>query len=423
MFKLKLISRYLLARRITVVPILAVAVAVFLLIVVLAVLNGFGSFIQEKIRGTLSDVIVEYDDVRGFEGYEELSARLAKLPGVRAVSPHLSGKGLLTISGGQPTRAYDFPCVFIGVDLDAENSVTRLRDFIVEGRAFEWAETDLGLMPPVPVHKFPGLILGNEVLSQFRDVPLGYPVALTTPTAFDEDSSMDLRITSKFKTGLYEYDRTTVYIPLAEAQQLMRLPGRVTSLHLRTDRGADLEALKAGVRAQLGGRKHFVVKTWMESEKVLIDAMRLERVIWVVILSAMLAVAGFCILAVMGLTVIQKTRDIGILRSMGASVGGILATFVQYGFVAGLIGSTLGLAGGYLALHNLNAIEAFSNTYLHWTPWPREVFYFKEIPCDISWPAMLTFWAWGVAVALAASLIPAMRAARTRAVRTLRYEH
>ena len=398
LYKLKIILRYLRVRRITGVPILAAAVAVFLLIVVLSVMNGFSLFIQTKIRGTLSDILVEYDDVRGFADYEKLERTLAGLPGVQAVSPHLSGKAVLTLYAGKAVeRAYDFPCIFIGIDPDAENNVTHLREMLLEpGTGFTWEGTG---------EELPGVILGNEVVGNYIVRP-GFPASLTTPTATDEDSSMKFRVTGHFKTGLYEYDRTTVYVPLDAAQKLTHLENRITSLHLRAKDGSDLDRLKAEVAGVLPRDSHFVVKTWMESEKVLIDAMQLERVIWVVILSALLAVAGFCLLAVMSLTVIEKRRDIGILRSIGTGFWGVLSTFIQYGVVAGFLGSTVGLAGGFAVLHYLDPIERFTLNYLSWTPWPRDVFYFEHIPRDIDWTAMLSFWAGGILVSLAAAAIP-----------------
>ena len=478
-YKLKIILRYLRARRITVIPILAATVAVFSLIVVLSVMRGFSTFIQKRIRGTLSDVIVEYDDVRGFSDWEALARKLKTIPGVKAVSPHLSGKAMLTLySRGRTQQAWDFHFVFIGIDFEAENRTSELHALLVGARnGFEWRRDGDNL---------PGLIVGNEMFAhRFDGQELGYPASLTTPTATDEDSSLAFRITDHFKTELYEYDRTTVYIPLAAAQQLTRLPGRITSFSVRADDDVDLNALKAPIARVLPPDDGFVVMTWMESQKVLIDAMKLERVIWVVILSALLAVAGFCVLAVMSLTVLQKTRDIGIIRSIGARIAGVLWTFILYGLVVGFIGSTLGLVGGVTALHYLDPIEsfclsgrlavlaawlvgliillalsrllprgavrlcvgaavcvgwtitvwgmtawgflgpleAFGRDYMSWTPWPRDVFYFEKIPRDMNWTAMLTFWAGGILVAFLASILPAVRAARTNPVHTLRYEH
>lgn len=414
MYKLKIILRYLWMRRVTVIPIMAVAVAVFLLIVVLAVMNGFSSFIQGRIRGTLSDVIIEYDDVRGFADYEALAGRLRRIPGVKAVSPHLAGKAMLTLYAGRGTRrAYDFPCIFIGIQLDAENRVSALHELLVAPKdGFDWHGDG---------EKLPGLILGSEVLGAYEVNP-GWAASLTTPTATDEDSALKFRITDHFKTGLYEYDRTTVYVPLDAAQKLTRLDGRITGFSVRAEEGIDLQTIKAPVTRALPRDGGFVVKTWMESQKVLIDAMKMERVIWVVVLSALLAVAGFCILAVMSLTVIQKTRDIGILRSLGAGVTGVLFTFIQYGLAVGVIGSTLGLSAAALALHYLDPIERWSLKWLGWTPWPRDVFYFESIPRDIDWQAMLTFWGGAILVAFVASIIPAVRAARTNPIDTLRYE-
>ena len=417
MYKLKLILRYLRARRITLIPIAAVAVAVFLLVIVLSVMNGFSGFIQEKIRGTLSDVIVEYDHVRGFDDYETLCAKIASLDGVRAVSPHLSGKAVLTLYGtAGEMQVYDYPCVFIGIDLDREDAVSGLREMLQPpGYAFDW---------PGAGAKLPGLIRGEQVLGGTVVEPeVGFVASLTTPLAVDRSQSKKFRATGRFKSGLYEVDGLNVYVPLDAAQQLTDLEGRVTSLHVRAEDGADLRRIKTAVLATLPDDPRFSVQTWMESQKVLIDATRLERVIWAVVLSALLAVAGFCILAVMSMTVIQKRRDIGILRSIGAGVWGILAAFVQYGLAVGLVGATLGLALGYLVLLHLDPVEAFVLKVTGWTPWPRDVYYFDTIPRQISAAWMLAFWTGGVVVSFLASLIPAARAARTDPVKTLRYEH
>ncbi len=415
-YKLKLILRYLLRRRIALLPVLAVAVAVFLLVVVLAVMRGFAGFIEDKLRGTMADVIVESNDVRGFDGWEPVAERLRRISGVEAVSPHLSGKGVLTVYGGLYGRPFDYPCLFAGIDLEAENSVTRFGRYLIDGKGFAdpWRAN----------LRTPGIILGSEIFGpDTANIHIGYPVTLTTPTAFDEMGSKDFLVTAKFKTGLYEHDRTTVYVPLAAAQKLLDLEGRVTSLHLRVKPGEDLEKIKSAARAALEGRKGLIVQTWMESQKVLIDAMALERIIWIVVLSALLAVAGFCILAVMSLTVIQKTRDIGILRAVGASARGVLAAFLEYGLAVGIIGATLGLVGALLVLYHIDTVEAVTLRLTGWTPWPRDVFYFERIPVEMNGWAFLSFWTWGIAVAFAASLYPAARAARTDPVRTLRIEH
>ena len=430
MYKFKIILRYLRARHITVIPILAVMIAVFLLIVVPSVMNGFSNFIESRMRGTTSDIIVEYDDMRGFENYVDLANRLRAIPKVQAVAPHLSGKAVLTFYVND--RAGDFACEFIGVDPIEENRAVNLDDFIRHQSSTNDAITNAKSQTnwTTGAKSEPGLLSGIDVLPgrnrehdrEHIKLLTDRTARLTTPTSTDEDNSLLFDVTRVFETELYEYDRTTVYIGLDQAQKLLRLEGRANSLHVRAVRGADLDKLKAAVCAALEGDELFVVKTWQESQQVMINAMKLERMIWVVIMSALLAVAGFCILAVMTLTVLQNRQDIGIMRSLGASRKGILGTFIQYGLAVGLIGSTAGLIGAALVLEYLDSIEWLSIKLFDWTPWDRSVFVLRTIPREFSWSALMWVWLGGVLISLASSLIPAARAAWTNPVRTLRCE-
>ena len=411
MYKLVLILRYL-RRPIGLFPALAAALGTYALIVVVAVMSGFGNYIRDNIRGTLSDLIVQANDARGVPGGALLTEKLEAVPGVQAVSPVAGGKALLTVyNATEAGQALVRPVVFTGVDLERESRTGSLAKGLVFKRKdfSEGAGGDEDL---------PGMICGREI---FYPLMEGVRVSLTAPTVRDSDVSMMFRVVDYFRSGLSDFDRYTVYVPLDVAQQLLDNPDAVTGFHVMVVPGQPLQAVKSRLEQTLPTGQ-FTVKTWAESRGVLLAAIAMERVIWVTVLGSMLVVAGFAILAVLAILVYQKTRDIGILRSIGTGVRGIALVFLGYGLALGTLGASVGLALGYLTVRYIDPIEKFVLRHTGYTPWDRNVFYFNKIPCHVDLPQMFAFFALAVFIALLASIYPAWRAARMTPVETLRYE-
>lgn len=415
MYKLALLMRYL-RRPVGLFPVLAAALGTYALIVVLAVMNGFGNYIKDKIRGTLSDVVVRANDARGTSGHVELTRSIEAVPGVAGVSPHLSGKALMTVyvnsDAGMPLVV---PVVFIGVDLARERRIGSLGKSLTTG-VRDFSDCVMGDA------KLPGIICGGEM---FWPLMQGIRVSLTAPTVREGDVAMSFRVVDYFRSGLSDFDRCTVYIPLEAAQKLTETPDAVTGFQVAVAEGHQLEVVKQRISKTLSAG-NFTVKTWAESRKALLAAIAMERIVWTVVLGSMLLVAGFAIMAVLALLVIQKRRDIGIIRSIGGGVGGIATVFVGYGVALGLVGASIGLALGYLTVRHIDIIEAVVFKHTGYTPWPRtapnEVFYFDKIPCECSLSYMLTFFVIAVLIALFASIYPALRAAKLDPIQTLRWE-
>lgn len=412
MYKLVLLLRYL-TRPISLIPVLAVALAVYVLIVVIAVMNGFGAYIKDNTRGTLSDIVIQVNDARGAPRYRELVRAVQDVPGVApdGVSPQVSGLAILSVYGPPGSGlAFHAPVRYIGIDLDKEKRVGALeRNLTHKVNGF----SD-GLEPGDP----PGLIVGDTVM---RTAVPGMSASLTAPTVSGQDIAMSFKLVDLVKSGLYDFDSRMVYVPLDAAQTLLGFPDSVTGFHVKVASGQSVPVMRDRIVAALGSDR-FTVKTWQETRSAMFLAIAMERVIWVTVLASLLVVAGFSILAVLTLLVVQKTRDIGVLRAIGGPVRGISGIFVGYGSALGLVGASVGLVLGWLTLRFINQIDTVICDLTGYTPWSRDIFYFTDIPCDRNPRNMVIFFVAGVLTALLSSLYPAVRAARLNPLDTLRYE-
>ena len=166
----------------------------------------------------------------------------------------------------------------------------------------------------------------------------------------------------------------------------------------------------------------YMVQTWEDKQGALLAAIRVEKGILNVLLFLIVGVAGFGILAIFSMIVVEKTRDIGILKALGASNGGVMKIFLGYGLLLGLVGAGFGTALGVTLTVHINQIEAFLAHLTGMEIFPRDVYYFNEIPTDLQPFSVALVNAGAVAIAVVFSVLPALRAALLHPVRALRYE-
>lgn len=236
-----------------------------------------------------------------------------------------------------------------------------------------------------------------------------------------EPSSFNATVVDMFRSGMSEYDSSLVLMNIEELQKVRGMEGAITTIQIRLKDYGDADEVVRRLRAAFPPGL-VTVSTWEAKQGLLLSAVEVETAILNVLLFMIIAVAGFGILAIFFMIVVEKTRDIGILKALGASSNGIMSIFLSYGIGLGIVGSAAGVGIGILFVKYINEIE----TGLSWVTgrkvFDKDIYYFDAIPTLIS-PAMVMWVALGaIGIAVMASVLPARRASRLHPVRALRYE-
>ncbi|MBI3021706.1 MAG: FtsX-like permease family protein [Candidatus Omnitrophica bacterium] len=399
-YELWLGLRYLFAKRrerfISIIALLSiggVALGVAALLVVLAVMSGFDHDIKDKLVGTNAHLIV--DTPTGVEGADELMRQLSALEHVVGVSPFVSGQAILRL----PDQA--FGVMVRGMDVEREARVNRLGEYVVAGRVPQ-ADDDV--------------IIGTE-LGAFLHAAPGGTLTLISPA---DGSTHELVICGLFRSGMYEYDASLIGITLARAQQLYHLRGVVTGIGVKLDRLERSSEMERLIRQRLGGG--YRVRTWMELNPALFGALRVEKTVMFVILTLIIVVAALNIMSMLIMIVMEKTKDIGILRALGARRSSIATLFLSQGCVIGLMGIGFGLAGGWLVILNLNGLAKWLERTFGWSLFPPTIYYLDHIPTQINPFDVIGVVTATFLLAMLAGTYAAVRAARLSPVDALRYE-
>ncbi|MEW4565219.1 FtsX-like permease family protein [Bremerella sp. JC770] len=290
-------------------------------------------------------------------------------------------------------------------------------------------------------HQAPGIILGMAVASirqrdaegQVKDFFLAVPgddVRLTFPSAESPPKAVSetFTVVDFYESKMNEYDSGFAFVPLSRLQSLRymthpELGSAVSTIQIRLKPGADLNQFTNNLRAAFPAETHpFRIQSWKDMQGPLLAAVQMEKTILNILLFLIIGVAGFGILATFYMIVVEKTKDIGILKSLGASGGGIMSIFVGYGLSLGIVGSGVGCILGLLFVWNINHIAKLIEIITGREVFDPTIYYFQEIPTIVE-PAAIAMVVFGaMLIAVLASVLPAIRAARLHPVEALRYE-
>ncbi|MBN1418157.1 MAG: ABC transporter permease [Planctomycetes bacterium] len=484
MYKVTICLKYLLSRRfVSIAAVLAIAGSVALLIIVMAVMEGFKETMRDRIRGTLAHLCVEHFPV-ALAHWEDLSASIEDLDHVQATAPYvetITAYRIATPSGD----AVDWG-ILRGVDPVLEARVGRFGEYLLRPEELEEFFDQIGRIgrreaqPPARTERISDDDLRrifslswrrrlieernrfslDEALEGFGDAPPqpivvgieavrsgrfreGQIVTLTSfsPTTGDARKGQFM-VVGAFKTGLYEHDLRTIYTTLPAACEfvgsydpdLEDLQGnpvggyRVSGVSIALDdyRNADrvkreiyAEVLPTFSRFHLGGAK---VQTWEEQRENLLRAVSVEKGIIALILLILVGFASALIFLVLTLQLIEKTRDLGILQAIGATPGGILIIFLMVGLIISSVGLGLGIAGGVVFAGHINPIHDQITAWTGWELFPRDIYYLDRIPVYLNLGDLVLYLVLTVFMGFVGSLLPAAWAAGRDPIRAIRYE-
>lgn len=406
-FELQLASRYLMVHRrglfisvISAVSAVGVVLGVAILLVALAIMTGFQGELRERILGALSHLTVYSRSQDGFSDYPEAIARLEAVPGVEAAAPVIYGKALAV---ARRTALVTLK----GVDPELEPAVSEFADRMVSGRFADLAEPPGDEPPPV--------VLGEE-LALALGVAAGDPVRLIVPEGDLTPlgvipASRRFRVAGTFRLGLFDYDNAWALLPLREAQRLTGLlPGEAGRLEARAEDLFAVREVEAEAARALG--PGFSTLNWIDLNTTLFSAFWLEKLAAALFVSFIVGVAALNIVAGQIVTVIEKTRDIAILRAMGATRRSVMALFMAQGAIIGVAGTALGAALGVAACRVLDGRIRI----------PEDVYQITAVPFTLLPGDLALVCLFAPVVCFLATIYPARRAAALVITDALRFQ-
>lgn len=382
---------------------LGIMLGVATLIIVLSVMNGFRKELLEKIVGINGHIFISPIE-RAMTDYAELAERVAKVPGVRRAIPMVEGQAFAssTATGGgvlvRGVRGSDMP------------KITAISGNIRQGTLDGFDQTG-------------GVAIGKRLAEQLS-LHVGDTLTLITPRGAATPFGTAPRIkgypvVAVFEIGMSEFDAAFVYMPLGEAQAYFNRDGDVNVIEVFLNDADRVEEARAAI--EIGADRPIVMTDWRQRNRTFFAALEVERNVMFLILTLIVVVAALNIISGLIMLVKDKSSDIAILRTMGATSGAVMRIFLITGASIGIIGTLAGFILGLVICFNIQAIQDFVARLTNTTLWDPTVRFLTQIPAEVNPREVFMVLAMAISLSLAATLLPSWRAARLDPVQALRY--
>ncbi len=400
-------KRSALVSRITSIAAGGVFVGVMTLIIVLSVINGFETELRQRIVSFNTNVLVFARSPGAWANIDTLVTALGNDPEVEAVAPFIRAEALASYELIPGRRTKQRGVVVKGIDLEQEAGVSAVIDSIsppitsFDATFFEDEEPMIGI------------VLGYDLAVDLR-VGLGEMITLVTapPTVRDASDArlQNCRVIGFFNSGMYEFDSRFVYIDIADADRFFDFETGLRGVGIKLHNMFDAASFDQRVRAELSLRD-YGTNNWINMNANLFSYMKIEKILMFLMLTLIILVAAFNLVGMLTMVIMEKRREIGILRSMGASGRGVMSVFMLEGTAIGVLGTVGGLAVGYVAVKILDRIELGL---------PGDVYFIKTLPVLVQWQDLVMVCVSSILICFLATLYPSWEASRMAPVDAIR---
>ncbi|MBN1880911.1 MAG: lipoprotein-releasing ABC transporter permease subunit [Deltaproteobacteria bacterium] len=414
-YELLISRRYLRANRknaflniVTIISVGSVALGVAALIVVMGVMTGYREDLQKRILGVYSDIII-YADVYAqrylddVPSYREVMEKVEKIPDVVATTPFTYSQVMLSTSDGGVSGA-----ILRGIEVETAPDVLDIEDYIVTGSLEEITRAD---------GEYPGIILGS-VLAETLETGYGDVIFMLSPgesyTSLGFSPKMRrFRVVGIFDSGMYDFDYSFAFIDLAAAQDFFDMGDTVYGIEVKVQDIYDAWNVSRKIETVLD-MPFFWPLDWMKMNVDLLEALQMQKEVLSIILIMIVLVAAFNIVSTLIMMVMEKQKEIAILKSIGVSNGGIMRIFIYEGLIIGVLGTLIGVLSGLGLSFILGRSKIISLD--------PSIYYLSSLPVKIVGTDLLIIVLTSIFLCFLATLYPAWRASRMDPVEAMRYE-
>ena len=368
----------------TFISILGIALGVAAIIVVMGVMNGFTEEIRGKILALKPHILIQA--FGPISDPYSITKKIEGIDGVIASSPVIWGEGIIQYQN----RAKGI--IIKGIDYQKERKVTGLEKYIKKGE----------------IPSLEGGVLIGEELAKNLGVLYSDDVSLISPQL----KGKVLQVRGFFNSGMYEYDTSLVFLSLDDSQELLGLESEYSGVQVKVKDVFRAEDVKKKLQDVLGSM--YIVRTWQDMDRTLFEALKLEKIAMFTILTLIVIVASFNIASTLVVMVMEKRRQIGILKAIGATPGDIRKIFLYQGFIIGFCGTILGCIIGFVLGITLKKY--------HFISLSEEIYSMPFLPIKLEWIVFVWVGLLALLISLLATIYPASRASKLEIGETLRYE-